>query len=155
MSYILGIDPGSRYTGFGIIAINNHKYSYIDSGVINVEKEDQFTRLAKIFSSINDLVKKYNIQYAAIEKVFVASNPNSALKLGQARGAILTALALNNIIISEYAARSIKKAVVGNGAAQKSQMQLMIRYLLKLDFMPKEDEADALAVAYCHNTAVS
>lgn len=147
--YILGIDPGSRFTGYGVISLANNNYSYIDCGVINVIKEDEFIRLAKIHQAVTNLIQKYNINFASIEKVFVANNPNSALKLGQARGAILSALALNNIGITEYAPKVIKKAVVGNGGAQKAQVQLMIRYLLKLNFMPQEDAADALAIAIC------
>ncbi len=151
MELILGIDPGSRFTGYGIIAVNKNKFDYITSGVINISKYDLPNRLKNIFLELNNILANHKVSQAAIESVFVSHNPNSALKLGQARGAALTAIAMHDVEIFEYAPRLIKKSITGSGAADKSQMQIMIRHLLKLKFMPKEDEADALAVALCHN----
>jgi crossover junction endodeoxyribonuclease RuvC len=154
MEYILGIDPGSRITGYGIIALSDSKIKYIESGVFNIAKFEFYDRLKNIFLSIQQLLSEYKITQAAIESVFVAKNVNSALKLGQARGAALAALAMQDIKIAEYAPRVIKKSVVGYGNAEKEQVQLMIRHLLGLNFHPKPDAADALAVAICHTNSV-
>ena len=150
MSIILGIDPGSRITGFGIINVTGNKQSYIASGSIHIAQNSFSERLKKIFDSISELITLYHPDEAAIEQVFVHANVNSALKLGQARGAAIVAMAQEGINISEYSARQVKQAVVGYGNAEKPQVQHMVKLLLKLANTPQPDEADALAIAICH-----
>lgn len=148
---ILGIDPGSHITGFGIIeVVNNNKQLYVASGSIRVAKNSFGEQLQQIFTKISDLVSLYKPNESAIEQVFVHANANSALKLGQARGAAIVAIAKGNIKVFEYSARQIKQAVVGYGNAEKNQVQHMVKLLLKLQNKPQADEADALAIAICH-----
>ena len=135
---ILGIDPGSCITGYGIIQVEGSQLSYLDSGCI------------KIFIGLQSVVQQYTPSEAAIEQVFMHINANAALKLGQARGAALVAAALAKLIVSEYSARQVKQSVVGYGAANKQQVQHMVRLLLNLDRSPQADAADALAIAICH-----
>lgn len=150
MSIILGIDPGSRKTGFGLIRSEGVRYEYIQSGIIQVGSLPFAERLKSIFESIAEIIENHFPDVMVVEQVFMAKNPNSALKLGQARGAAITAGAVANLQVEEYSARQIKQAVVGVGAAKKEQVQEMIKHLLKLDGIPKEDAADALAAAICH-----
>jgi crossover junction endodeoxyribonuclease RuvC len=151
MALILGIDPGSRKTGFGIINVISNKTEYITSGVIRMADEDLLPeRLKTIFDSLTDIINQYCPQEMAIEQVFMAKNASSALKLGQARGAAIVAAVAQNIPVSEYEARKVKQSVVGNGAADKLQVQHMVKTLLCLPAAPQEDAADALAVALCH-----
>lgn len=150
MAVIIGIDPGSRITGYGIIKSDGNKNEYITSGCINASKGDFFRRLKQIFNEISLIITTYNPDESAIEQVFLHANPNSALKLGHARGAAVLALAEQNLPINEYSARQIKQAVVGYGSADKSQVQYMIKMLLKIKDDIKEDAADALAAALCH-----
>ena len=145
---ILGIDPGSRKTGYGIIVFNQ-KPTIIKAGTI-VTEGDHNNRLSKIFKEMYKIVNEYKPNEIAIEKVFVHKNADSALKLGQARAAALSATFEMDLDIFEYAAKAIKKAVVGNGGADKSQVQHMIKILFSLESDPQEDTADALAVALCH-----
>lgn len=150
MPLILGIDPGSSITGFGIINVVGSKHSYVTSGSIRTTKNGLGRQLRDIFSGISELVDNYHPDEVAIEQVFMHANVNSALKLGQARGAAIVAVAHENITIAEYSARQVKQAVVGYGNAEKSQVQHMVKLLLKLTHAPQADEADALAVAICH-----
>lgn len=150
MPIILGIDPGSNITGYGIINSNGITHQYIASGYIRVKTSAAGKSLYKIFAEISELMNIYQPQEVAIEKVFVHANPNSALKLGEARGAAIVALTKNNLAIAEYSSREVKKTVVGYGAAAKNQMQHMVKLLLKIKNDLQEDEADALAVAICH-----
>ena len=120
MTVILGIDPGSRITGFGIIEAHNNTLSYINSGSIKVVKSDFGNQLQQIFDKICELVTIHNPEEVAIEQVFVHANPNSALKLGQARGVAIVAATRQQAIIAEYSARQVKQAVVGYGNAQKT-----------------------------------
>jgi crossover junction endodeoxyribonuclease RuvC len=150
MSVILGIDPGSLITGYGIIRVDGDKLYYLDSGCIRTKGKKIPPRLQQIFQSIIELTDKFSPDEAAIEEVFMHTNPGSALKLGQARGAAITALVQSDIVIGEYSAREIKKAVVGTGAANKSQVSHMVQTLLGLNKAPQADAADALAVAICH-----
>ncbi len=145
---ILGIDPGSNITGYGVIRAANNKYDYITSGSIYTTKNNLSKQLRDIFDGISDLVNKFSPKEIAIEQVFVHVNVNSALKLGQARGVALVAAA--GLEVFEYSARQIKQAVVGYGNADKNQVQHMVKLLLKLKDKPQADEADALAVAICH-----
>ena len=147
---ILGIDPGSRITGYGIIQSNGVKHSYVASGRIITKGENLPVRLEQIFAGIAEVVNIYKPHEAAIEQVFVSQNVNAALKLGQARGAAIAAMASQQLSVAEYTARRVKQIVVGYGAAEKVQVQKMIRYLLNLAGNPAIDAADALAVAICH-----
>lgn len=151
MALILGIDPGSRKTGFGIINVIGGKNEYITSGVIRMSDMDELPeRLKVIFDSLTQIINQYSPQEMAIEQVFMAKNAASALKLGQARGAAIVAAVAQNVPVSEYEARKVKQSVVGNGAADKLQVQHMVKTLLRLPAAPQEDAADALAVALCH-----
>lgn len=153
---ILAIDPGSRITGFGIIDVSNGKSIYVNSGCIRLPDEALSVRLKHIFNNVSSLLDEYNPQEFAIEEVFLAKNANSALKLGQARGAAIVAASLRELFVHEYAARRVKQSVVGNGNADKEQVQLMVQLLLKLSAKPQADAADALAIALCHaNTRTS
>lgn len=149
---ILGIDPGSRVTGYGLIhELNKHQFHYIDSGCIRTTGSDLGQRLLQIFQGINELMKRYKPDEVAIEQVFIHQNANSALKLGHARGVAMVALASHQLKVSEYSAREIKQAVVGYGAAQKAQVKHMVINLLNLNTTPQTDAADALAIAICHS----
>ena len=150
MSIILGIDPGSHTTGYGVISSDGTKHQYIASGCVYPRNLAGGKQLYKIFAEVSKLLDIYAPTEAAIEKVFVHTNPNSALKLGEARGAAIVALSKGDMIIAEYATREVKKTVVGFGGAAKEQVQHMVKVLLKIKAELQEDEADALAVALCH-----
>lgn len=151
MPIILGIDPGSRITGYGVINIAGSKQQYIASGCIRINEDNFAAKLQKIFTSICEIINLYKPEEAAIEQVFVHANVNSALKLGQARGAAIVAIAHQGLIdVAEYSARQVKLAVVGYGNAEKAQVQRMIQMMLGLKTLPQADEADALAIAICH-----
>lgn len=155
MTLIIGIDPGLRLTGYGIIRHQADCLSFLDAGVICTDGTDTPTRVAQIFAGVSRIVKHYQ-QYddtpmvAAIEQVFMAQNPDSALKLGQARGAAIAALTACQLPVSEYSARQIKQAVCGYGAADKNQVSHMVCRLLSLTSVPKADATDGLACAICH-----
>lgn len=150
MPRIIGIDPGSRVTGYGIVDVRGQKVEYVDSGCIRLAEEDMPVRLMMIHQGIEELVRRYRPQEFAIEAIFVHKNPNSALKLGQARGVAICAAVLAGLPVSEYAAKSIKQSVVGKGAADKSQVQYMVKLLLNQTGKIQSDAADALAVALTH-----
>lgn len=150
MPLILGIDPGSRITGFGVVNWLGNQCTYVDSGCIRLTQESLPDRLQQIYQGITELATVYSPQEMAIEKVFMARNPDSALKLGQARGAAIVAGVNQGMPVSEYSARQVKQAVVGKGAASKDQVQHMVTVLLKLEKTPQEDAADALGIALCH-----
>ena len=150
MAVILGIDPGSRITGYGIIDYQKGVLKHIASGSLKIKSEEVSLKLKEIFNGLLEVISCYKPNEAAIEQIFVHHNANSALKLGQARGAALVALAEHNLPIAEYAPRQIKQAVTGYGASEKSQIQQMVKLLLKLKEIPAPDAADALAVAICH-----
>lgn len=151
MAVILGIDPGSRVTGYGLINTLSGRLSYISSGTIRIPDTLALAeRLKIIFSSVSELIELHCPQEFAIEQVFMSRSAGSALKLGQARGAAIVAAVHHNLPVEEYEARKVKQAVVGTGAADKSQIQHMVKTLLKLPAAPAEDAADALAVAICH-----
>lgn len=147
---VLGIDPGSQRTGFGVLDATGTRLTYVASGVIRTSQADFATRLCEIFRCMQTIVTRYQPHEIAIEKVFVNRNPDSALKLGQARGAAICGTADAKADIYEYATRQIKQAVVGSGSAEKSQVQMMMRSILKLDGPVSDDAADALAAAVCH-----
>lgn len=151
MALILGIDPGSRKTGYGLIQHSGGRSDYVSSGVIRMGSEFSLPdRLKVIFTSICEIIDNYCPQEVAVEQVFLAKNANSALKLGQARGAAISAAVSRDLPVAEYEARKVKQSVVGSGAADKFQVQHMVKTLLKLPGAPQEDAADALAVALCH-----
>lgn len=151
MQIILGIDPGSRITGYGVIRSNGHHHQYIASGTIVTTQAMQLPeRLSLIFSGITQIIQCYTPTEGAIESIFMAKNANSALKLGQARGAAIVAMANSGLTVAEYAARLVKQSVSGYGSADKSQVQYMVKLLLNISGIPAVDAADALAVAICH-----
>ncbi|WP_373090962.1 crossover junction endodeoxyribonuclease RuvC [Zhongshania sp.] len=150
MTIILGVDPGSQKTGFGVIEVIGNRHRYITSGVIRLPTGALPARLDIIFKSLSTIIAEYSPVEAAVEEVFMAKSAGSALKLGQARGAAVVACVSHDLIVAEYTARQIKKAVVGTGAADKDQIQHMVKILLKLPVVPQEDAADALAAAICH-----
>jgi crossover junction endodeoxyribonuclease RuvC len=147
---ILGLDPGSRITGFAIVDCEASQVRYVASGGIRAEGSDFPARLRQIFAGLSSVVAEHQPDEVAIEKVFMHRNADSALKLGQARGVALSATFACVSTVFEYAPREIKQAVVGTGAAEKSQVQLMVKRLLKLNGELGADAADALAVALCH-----
>lgn len=148
---IIGIDPGSRITGYGIIDVDGPRLRYVASGCIRTEGGDLAERLKRIFQDVSAVVEEFGPAELAIEKVFVQRNVESALKLGQARGAAICAAVLQDIPVFEYAPNQIKQAVVGHGHAAKAQMQAMVRVLLRTETTPPSDAADALACAMCHS----
>lgn len=150
MAIILGVDPGSRITGYGIIRAEGRHVQYIDSGCIRVGEKPMPERLQTIFHSLATLIGEFRPEEFAIEQVFMARNPDSALKLGQARGAAIVSAANSGLAVHEYSARQVKQAVVGKGGADKSQVQHMVQVLLALSSRPQADAADALAIALCH-----
>jgi crossover junction endodeoxyribonuclease RuvC len=148
---ILGIDPGLRTTGFGVIEKQGTKLRYIASGTIKTGLEGALPpRLKVILNGVSEIVATYRPDCAAIEKVFVNVNPHSTLLLGQARGAAITALVGADLDVAEYSPTQIKQSVVGTGKAAKPQVQDMVARLLKLPGLPGTDAADALGVAICH-----
>jgi crossover junction endodeoxyribonuclease RuvC len=147
---ILGIDPGSRFTGYGAIKFIDNKPQYLTSGCVRITATDIAQRLQQIYHGIREVMVQFPPTEVAIEQVFMHQNPGSALKLGQARGAAIVAASLEGVPLAEYSARQIKQAVVGYGAAQKTQVQQMVKTLLCLSDVPQADAADALAVALCH-----
>jgi crossover junction endodeoxyribonuclease RuvC len=147
---ILGIDPGLRVTGFGVIRKEGNRLAYIASGTIRIPDGDLPSRLKVILDGVAEVVATYQPDCAAIEIVFSNVNPQSTLLLGQARGAAICGLVGANLPLAEYTALQVKKAVVGQGKAQKSQVQAMVQRLLKLEGLPGTDAADALGVAICH-----
>lgn len=152
---ILGIDPGSRFTGFGVIESDGREARYITSGFIRVTGETWSERLGVVFEGITELVLTHRPDEMSIERVFMHRNADSALKLGQARGAAICAVITNDVPVHEYSPTEIKQSVVGKGNAAKAQVQHMVRVLLNLPGNPQEDAADALAAALCHgNTRV-
>jgi crossover junction endodeoxyribonuclease RuvC len=151
---ILGLDPGSLVTGYAVIDCVRGKTQYQTSGCIRTQGDSLAARLAEIFAAVTKLTAEWHPQEVSIERVFMHRNADSALKLGQARGAALCGTFASGAPVFEYAPREIKQAVVGTGAAQKEQVQMMVTQLLKLNaeqaLQLKADAADALAVAVCH-----
>ena len=147
---MLGIDPGSRITGFGVVSLDAGVVSYVASGCIRTGSGSFMERLKIIFEGVAEVIARYTPETVVVEKVFMARNADSALKLGQARGAAVCAALQRALPVHEYTALQIKQAVVGHGHAQKTQVQHMVRALLSLDALPPADAADALACALCH-----
>jgi crossover junction endodeoxyribonuclease RuvC len=148
---ILGIDPGLRITGFGVLEKTGQKLAYVTSGCIRTDEAAELpVRIRTILEGLSQLIAELRPQQVAVEKVFVNVNPQSTLLLGQARGAAICAAVIGSLPVSEYTALQVKQAVVGNGHARKEQVQEMVKRLLKLPGEPSPDAADALACAICH-----
>ena len=148
---ILGIDPGSRVTGFGLIGAEGGRLRYLSSGCIRLNASEAMPiRLRRIFEHMGEILDAHSPDEMAVEQVFMAKSAGSALKLGQARGVAIVSAARRGIPVFEYSATRIKQAVVGTGRADKTQVQHMVRSLLALPAAPQADAADALAVALCH-----
>lgn len=151
MERILGVDPGSRITGYGVIEADRGRLRFVACGVVKTSVKYPLNyRLGEIFDGLNEVVQVHNPVVAAVEDVFLSENPRSALKLGQARGAAVVAAIQNGLQVYDYTPRAIKQAVSGYGQADKGQMQHMVKILLGLSGTPSTDAADALAVAICH-----
>lgn len=147
---ILGIDPGLTVTGYGVLDKNGNKLFYVTSGRIRTPDAELAQRLKAILDGLNEVIAAHHPAQVALEKVFVNVNPQSTLLLGQARGTAICAAVMHGLPVAEYTALQVKKAVVGNGHAQKRQVQEMVRRLLRLGADPSPDAADALACAICH-----
>ena len=147
---ILGIDPGLRVTGFGVIEKTGQHLAYVASGCIRTPAGELPQRLKSIVEGLNEVIAAYSPDQAAVEKVFVNVNPQSTLLLGQARGAAICAAIMKDLPVAEYTALQVKQAVVGRGKAAKEQVQEMVKRLLHLEGDPQADAADALACAICH-----
>lgn len=150
MTCILGIDPGSRITGYGIVEDTPQGVRYIASGSIRADAENFPERLKRIFDGVTELVEQFQPQQLAIEQVFMHKNADSALKLGQARGAAICAAQAAGLPVFEYAARQVKQAIVGKGSAEKDQVQHMVKILLGVTGTLQVDAGDALGVCLCH-----
>lgn len=151
MQRILGIDPGSRVTGYGVVDAGRTGIAFVACGVVKTTVSYPFAvRLNEIFDGINEVVQLHEPTVAAVEDVFLSTNPRTAIKLGQARGAAIVAAMQNGLSVSDYSPRVVKQAVAGYGQADKGQIQQMVRVLLNLKGRPSNDAADALAVAICH-----
>jgi crossover junction endodeoxyribonuclease RuvC len=148
---IIGIDPGSRITGYGVIEKEGPRLGFISCGTIRTGSEKDFSRrLLVIFEGLYEVMELHGPEVAAVEDVFVAHNPRSALKLGQARGTAVVAAMKRGLAVHDYTPRMVKQAVAGYGQASKEQVQHMVQALLELSGAPSPDAADALAVAVCH-----
>ncbi len=147
---LLGIDPGLRITGYGVIDKVGQQLTYVASGVVRTETGELPGRIKIIFDGVSEVLAQFRPDVSAIEKVFVNVNPQSTLLLGQARGAAIAALTLAGQPVFEYTALQVKQAVVGNGHAEKEQVMNMVKRLLNLPAEPRADSADALACAICH-----
>jgi len=147
---ILGIDPGLRITGFGVVDKHGGRLTYVASGRIRTPDADLARRLKTILDGLREVMAEHHPAQVALEKVFVNVNPSSTLLLGQARGTAICAAVMHGLPVAEYTALQVKQAVVGNGHAQKRQVQEMVRRLLRLAGDPSPDAADALACAICH-----
>lgn len=148
---VLGIDPGSRITGYGIVEKIGNRLVHIDNGAIFTDTATDFPgRLKKIFDGLLSIIEQYHPDQVAVENIFFATNPQSALKLGQARGAAIVAAVHCGLPVAEYTALQVKQAVVGEGRAAKEQVQKMVKALLGLPEVAQADASDALAVSICH-----
>lgn len=151
MTLILGIDPGSRITGYGIVKDQGAHQEYVTSGCIRTTTKAKLPeRLDEIFSGVTQIINEFVPDELAIEQIFMSRSAESALKLGHARGVAIVAGVNQGLPVFEYEARKVKQAIVGTGAATKDQVQHMVQRLLKLPGKPQEDAADALAIALCH-----
>ncbi|QDK46043.1 crossover junction endodeoxyribonuclease RuvC [Bdellovibrio sp. ZAP7] len=148
---ILGVDPGSRITGFGVVRISNGKIEHINHGVILLDAVQEFpVRMAELGSAFREVMEKYRPQQVVIEKIFLGKNADSAFKLGHARGVIMYEAGLGKAAVSEYATRSVKKGITGTGAATKEDVQAVLKAMLNIKVINRIDASDALAMACYH-----
>ena len=149
---VLGIDPGLGNTGYGIISVINNNFELIEYGVIKTNSKDKLAnRLKIIFNEVTNLISEHKPNILSIEEIFYSKNVKSSLLLGHARGVAIASASVNEILVYEYAARKIKQSLTGNGNAHKDQVRFMVKNLLKMDTIPKSDDAsDALAIALCY-----
>ncbi|GHC20306.1 crossover junction endodeoxyribonuclease RuvC [Kushneria pakistanensis] len=147
---LLGIDPGSRLTGFGVIDVSSVTPRYVASGCIRINATTLAQKLAQVYAGVAEVIAQHAPGEMAIEQVFMSKNADSALKLGQARGTAIVCAANHGLDVHEYAARRIKQVVTGNGGADKTQVQHMVQSTLRLSGLPQADAADALAIALTH-----
>ncbi len=147
---VLGIDPGSRVTGFGVVECGARGVAYVEHGCVRLSETGLCDRLGTLYAQLDAVIDRCRPEVVAIERVFLARNPHSALVLGQARGAVVVAAVNRGLAVVEYSALEVKQAVVGRGRADKRQVQHMVRALLGLPEAPPVDAADALACALCH-----
>lgn len=150
MRRIIGVDPGLRRTGYGVIETDGYRHRYQASGQICPAQGPVPQRLGELFRQLSEVLEAYAPDCAAVEASFIAANAGTALKLGQARGALISACVVSEIEVFEYSPRSMKQAVTGHGGATKEQVQFMVQRLLGLAESPQADEADALGLALCH-----
>ncbi|MDX8128599.1 crossover junction endodeoxyribonuclease RuvC [Methylomonas sp. BW4-1] len=151
MTRILGIDPGSRITGYGVVESTSRGIRYVASGCIRIKSDEFPERLKQIFDGVSQVIELYRPEQMAIEQVFMHKNADSALKLGQARGAAICATLNRDLPVFEYAARQVKQALVGKGNADKQQVQHMVKILLSIQGDMQIDASDALAIGLCHS----
>lgn len=152
---IIGIDPGSRITGYGVIDKNDSGIHFVTCGVVRSSPKRSFPeRLKELYDGLCQVIEKFRPEYASVEDIFFARNPSSALKLGQARGALIIAAMEKGLIVREFSSKQVKQTVAGYGQASKAQIQHMVRILLNLTSSPSEDAADALANALCLATHI-
>ncbi|OAH97319.1 crossover junction endodeoxyribonuclease RuvC [Methylomonas methanica] len=151
MTRILGIDPGSRITGYGVVESTPRGIRYVASGCIRIKSDEFPERLKQIFDGVSQVIELYRPEQMAIEQVFMHKNADSALKLGQARGAAICATLNRDLPVFEYAARQVKQALVGKGNADKLQVQHMVKILLSIQGDMQIDASDALAIGLCHS----
>lgn len=147
---MLGIDPGSVITGYGLIETDGARSFHLTHGHIRVKGDNFADKLGHIHNALGEIIQQWQPQEVAVEQVFLSNNAMSALKLGQARGAAITAAVSRDLSVAEYAPRLVKKVVTGSGAADKSQVQIMVRAMLQIEKLIQVDAADGLAIAICH-----
>lgn len=148
---ILGVDPGSRITGFGVVHVNNGKIEHVNHGVILMEATQDFpSRMTELGSAFREVMDKYKPHHVVIEKIFLGKNADSAFKLGHARGVIMYEAGLGGAVVKEYATRSVKKGVTGSGGASKEDVQVILKAMLSLKTISRIDASDALAMACYH-----
>ncbi|MFK7856313.1 MAG: crossover junction endodeoxyribonuclease RuvC [Granulosicoccus sp.] len=147
---VLGIDPGSVITGYGLIETDGARSFHLTHGHIRVKGDNFADKLGHIHNALGEIIQQWQPQEVAVEQVFLSNNAMSALKLGQARGAAITAAVSRDLSVAEYAPRLVKKVVTGSGAADKSQVQIMVRAMLQIEKLIQVDAADGLAIAICH-----
>jgi crossover junction endodeoxyribonuclease RuvC len=151
LTIILGIDPGSRITGFGVVRVSRHRAVFLSAGSIRLGDGPLDDRLVQLYETLSGVIREWAPTEAAIERVFMNRNADSALKLGHARGVAILAARQAGLLVHEYSATQVKQTVVGRGHAEKGQVQHMVKVLLGINHAPATDAADALAIAICHS----
>ncbi len=147
--HIMGVDPGYRITGYGIVESHGQQLRYLDSGRLKLSEDDVALRMYRVFDGLSKIMREQHLQVFALEDIFVSKDPRAALKLGMVRGVAICAAGHSGLPVNEYSPRFVKKIVTGNGNASKAQVKYMVARLLKIPEPPSDDESDALAVAIC------